>query len=297
MASSTASVSVNPNAILFDPVVTPKVDVKLSTKVDIPAKRTGTDAEENEHVSFSNLDGEPSLEESSTNETSKKPRKDVRDGYQKINKDNPRFTAYVKSLDLIPPEEWDLFWETVREALPSTFRVTGFRRDCEALKAVINNHFLASLSEESASLCQAIPWYPEQLAWQINIHRRHIKRNEDFKKLREFIINETASGNISRQETVSMIPPLLLDVKPGHKVLDMCAAPGSKTAQIIDMLQGDLRIPAEGEVHASIPYDFVSEVFKSKFSISRQPVSKTSCLDSPPPPPVSWGACFDKGIL
>lgn len=33
-----------------------------------------------------------------------------------------------------------------------------------------------------------------------------------------------------------MIPPLLLDVKPHHKVLDMCAAPGSKTAQIIEML-------------------------------------------------------------
>lgn len=27
-----------------------------------------------------------------------------------------------------------------------------------------------------------------------------------------------SQGNISRQETVSMIPPLLLDVKPHHKV-------------------------------------------------------------------------------
>eukprot|EP00117_Sycon_ciliatum_P008936 scpid54740/ scgid11435/ tRNA (cytosine(34)-C(5))-methyltransferase; NOL1/NOP2/Sun domain family member 2 len=33
-----------------------------------------------------------------------------------------------------------------------------------------------------------------------------------------------------------MIPPLLLDVKPNHNVLDMCAAPGSKTAQIIEMM-------------------------------------------------------------
>lgn len=46
-------------------------------------------------------------------------------------------------------------------------------------------------------------------------------------------------GNISRQETVSMIPPLLLDVQPHHKVFDMCAAPGSKTAQLIEMLHGD----------------------------------------------------------
>lgn len=52
-------------------------------------------------------------------------------------------------------------------------------------------------------------------------------------------INQIAfslQGDISRQEAVSMIPPLLLDVQPGHSVLDMCAAPGSKTAQIIEML-------------------------------------------------------------
>jgi 16S rRNA C967 or C1407 C5-methylase (RsmB/RsmF family) len=33
-----------------------------------------------------------------------------------------------------------------------------------------------------------------------------------------------------------MIPPMLLDVRPHQKVLDMCAAPGSKTAQIIEYL-------------------------------------------------------------
>lgn len=33
-----------------------------------------------------------------------------------------------------------------------------------------------------------------------------------------------------------MLPPLLLDVKPEHTVIDMCAAPGSKTAQLIEAL-------------------------------------------------------------
>lgn len=36
-----------------------------------------------------------------------------------------------------------------------------------------------------------------------------------------------------------MIPPLLLDVKPHHKVLDTCAAPGSKTAQLIEALHSE----------------------------------------------------------
>jgi len=36
-----------------------------------------------------------------------------------------------------------------------------------------------------------------------------------------------------------MIPPLVLDIQPHHKILDMCAAPGSKTAQIIECLHRD----------------------------------------------------------
>lgn len=32
------------------------------------------------------------------------------------------------------------------------------------------------------------------------------------------MISETENGNISRQETVSMVPPLLLDIKPSDKV-------------------------------------------------------------------------------
>lgn len=33
-----------------------------------------------------------------------------------------------------------------------------------------------------------------------------------------------------------MIPPLLMDIEPHHTVLDMCAAPGSKTAQLIEAI-------------------------------------------------------------
>jgi len=45
-----------------------------------------------------------------------------------------------------------------------------------------------------------------------------------------------------------MIPPLVLDVQPHHKVLDMCAAPGSKTAQLIEALHSQEGVIPEGEV-------------------------------------------------
>ena len=36
-----------------------------------------------------------------------------------------------------------------------------------------------------------------------------------------------------------MIPVTLLHVEPHHKVLDMCAAPGSKTIQILEYLHAN----------------------------------------------------------
>ena len=39
------------------------------------------------------------------------------------------------------------------------------------------------------------------------------------------------------QEAASMIPPLILDPKPGEIVLDMCAAPGSKSSQIAQYME------------------------------------------------------------
>jgi len=44
-------------------------------------------------------------------------------------------------------------------------------------------------------------------------------------------------GYIYIQESASMIPPVVLDPQSGERVLDMCAAPGSKTSQIAMYMQ------------------------------------------------------------
>ena len=67
------------------------------------------------------------------------------------------------------------------------------------------------------------------------------------KKLHTFLVSETETGYISRQEAVSMIPPLLLDVRSHHAVLDLCAAPGSKTAQLVELLHSDGKLDTSSQ--------------------------------------------------
>lgn len=100
---------------------------------------------------------------------------------------------------------------------------------------------------------QPVPWYPDNLAWWMTTPKNVIRRYPPFAKFQKFLVSETSVGNISRQEVVSMIPPLLLDVKPGHAVLDLCAAPGSKAAQLLEMLhQGEEgRILKALQIHAN----------------------------------------------
>jgi len=60
---------------------------------------------------------------------------------------------------------------------------------------------------------------------------------------------EHSLGYIYVQDPASMIPPLALAPKPGETVLDLCAAPGSKTTQIAAMMRNEGLIVANDLTH------------------------------------------------
>ncbi|RYG65410.1 hypothetical protein EON64_11970 [archaeon] len=45
-----------------------------------------------------------------------------------------------------------------------------------------------------------------------------------------------------------MVPPIVLDAQPQHKCLDMCASPGSKTSQLLEIVNRSLHWAPDQQV-------------------------------------------------
>ncbi|MCI4395396.1 hypothetical protein PGIGA_G00179860 [Pangasianodon gigas] len=178
-------------------------------------------------------------------------------GYAEIIKENKLFEQYYRELKIVPEGEFEEFMEAMREPLPATIRITGYKSHAKEILHTLKEKYFKEIQDleidgQKFEAPQALSWYPDELAWHTNMSRKILRKSPLLEKFHQFLVNETESGNISRQEAVSMIPPLLLKIEPHHKILDMCAAPGSKTAQLIEMLHSDMDVPfPEGFVIAN----------------------------------------------
>lgn len=154
---------------------------------------------------------------------------------------NPAFDEYYKEQGIVTAEEWDTFVEVLRTPLPAAFRINSSSQFCEDIKSQLENDFMNSLKAETTDggeveAIRPLPWYPDNLAWHSNFSRMQLRKNQTLERFHEFLKLENEIGNITRQEAVSMVPPLFLDVRPDHFVFDMCAAPGSKTFQLLEII-------------------------------------------------------------
>ncbi|CAO2169450.1 unnamed protein product [Urochloa humidicola] len=155
--------------------------------------------------------------------------------------ENAAFEEYYKVQQIVRKEEWDAFMSTLRKPLPATFRINASCQFYKDICSKLENDFMRSLESEVSSECgedaiRPLPWYPGNLAWHMNFSRKEVRKNLALESFHEFLKHESEIGNITRQEAVSMVPPLFLNVQPDHHILDMCAAPGSKTFQLLEMI-------------------------------------------------------------
>ena len=92
----------------------------------------------------------------------------------------------------------------------ATLRVNNLKYNIEDLKKIFDNIGIEY---------ELVPWYKDALIL-LNCNESQIQNLEIYK-----------NGYIYLQSLSSMIPPLVLDPKENDKVLDLTAAPGSKTLQ------------------------------------------------------------------
>ncbi len=109
--------------------------------------------------------------------------------------------------------DFERFVESMARPLPVTARINALKTDRERLLFRL---------EEAKVAHRPISWYPLGLKL-------------DVEKPGNLI--ENLMGHIHIQEEISMASPVVLDPKPKERVLDMCAAPGSKTTQIASMME------------------------------------------------------------
>ncbi|KAF5853196.1 hypothetical protein GGP41_001735 [Bipolaris sorokiniana] len=161
-----------------------------------------------------------------------------------IERKNELFESYYRMGGFLDEAEFEEMWKALQADLPNSFRFTGTKSDALAVREIFKQRYVPAIASKHfegkpVSPPEPVAAFPDELVWHMKTHKKIIRRHAPFADFQKFLVAEAASGNISRQEVVSMIPPHFLDVKPGMVVLDMCAAPGSKSAQLAEMIHGD----------------------------------------------------------
>ncbi len=154
---------------------------------------------------------------------------------------NVMFEKYYSTVLGLDEQEWKTMMDTLVTPLPTTFRFTiGSEISMNMKEYMIKEYFpaieVAIVDGEKVPVPKPLPWYPNEMGWHLDVPRGLLRKSAELKRFHQFLTTQTDAGFISRQEAVSMIPCLFMDVHENHFVLDMCASPGSKTAQLIEAM-------------------------------------------------------------
>jgi len=93
------------------------------------------------------------------------------------------------------------------------------------------------------------PIRPEEIEWYsiIESSLELDSQVDDFshRQFRSWLAFFIKLGDVTRQDPVSMVPVFLIEVNHSHRMIDLCAGPGSKTSQLAKAMLFD---PAKSEL-------------------------------------------------
>ena len=143
--------------------------------------------------------------------------------------------------DYFSDDEFNQMIEYFRKPLCHTFRVVNEPHTAH-LKSEIDK-FTADLSAKNITL-EKVNFLNDMFGpiYRLSLDKPSLRRDPSLQEFREWLNLNMKLGTLIRQEIVSMVPPFFLDLKPNYKVLDVAAAPGSKTSQILSIVKEGLLI-------------------------------------------------------
>jgi 16S rRNA C967 or C1407 C5-methylase (RsmB/RsmF family) len=166
---------------------------------------------------------------------------------------NPHHDAYYRrqcQAGVMTLEEWEQASEYFRKPLTIAFRVSS---TCAAVAGPRREYWKWLEQEAGDQLVTS------SFLSSCRMARRPLR--EWSATAQQALSDAQEVGVVNRQELCSMIPPLLLlsnldcQTKSGKRqnptILDLCAAPGSKTLQLLDLVSGEEEWPFQGMVVAN----------------------------------------------
>lgn len=124
---------------------------------------------------------------------------------------------------IIPASQHSAVFDTFRRPPPTTFRANTLKTTAGALRDELN----------------AAGFQAEPVAWYRDAFILRRGRLRDLQDTEAY-----TAGRLYVQGLSSMLPPLALQPQAGETVLDVAAAPGSKTTQLACLMQGRGRLVA-----------------------------------------------------
>lgn len=137
-------------------------------------------------------------------------------------------TAFIDRLKTIIPIQYQqMVFDSFHQIKPTSFRINTLKTN--------HDHVQNELMQLHIPF-QTVNWYQDAYVVN-NEHRTALLNSKNYQ-----------DGNIYIQSLSSMIPVIFLHPQSDEEILDLCAAPGSKTTQIAMHMQNQGRIAAVEKV-------------------------------------------------